>query len=186
MHYFELPNVFGTYIQMDEVWKDIEGYEGLYEVSNMGRVRSFPRNTTSGKILKPITQKNGYLYVILYKDGKAKNYKVHRLVALAFVPNDDPEHKTECNHINEIKKDCRASNINWLDHKRNINWGTRNERSGQKRMKPVKQLALDGTLVAIWPSIIEASRNGFNQSNIVSCCKGKYKTSYGFKWEYLN
>ena len=171
---------------MEEIWKDIEGYKGLYQVSSLGKVRSLPRNTTSGKILKPITQKNGYLYVILYKDGKGNFYKVHRLVALAFVPNDDPQYKIEVNHLNEKKTDNRASNLNWMSHKENIHYGTGIERRVQKKIKPIKQISLDGTLVAIWPSIMEASRNGFNQGNICQCCQGKYKTYKGFKWEYLN
>lgn len=175
-----------------EIWKDIEGYEGLYQVSNLGRVKSLGNNKKrKDKILKPITLKTGYLQVDLCKDGKRKLYYIHRLVAQAFVPNDNPEHKTEANHINEIKTDCRASNINWLDHKRNINWGTRNERVGQKLVnhldtsKPVKQLTLDGVLVTIWPSIMEASRNGFNQGNICLCCNGRQNTHKGFKWAYL-
>lgn len=186
MHYFELPNVFGTYIQMDEVWKDIEGYEGLYQVSSLGKVRSLPRNTTSGKILKPITHKNGYLFVVLCKDGKAKLYKVHRLVALAFVPNDDPQYKIEVNHINEKKNDNRVSNLEWCTKSYNINYGSRNEKCSLKKSKPVKQLSLDGTLITIWPSMAEAGRNGFNQCNIVSCCNGVQKTHKGYKWEYLN
>jgi len=173
-----------------EEWKDIEGYEGLYQVSDLGRVRSLPRNTTSGKILKPGTDRKGYLYVILSKNGKAKSHTVHRLVALAFIPNDDPEHKTEVNHLNEKKSDCRACNLNWMSHKSNINWGSGIERSHQKlinhpnRSKPVKQLLLDGTLVTIWPSLCEAGRKGFKIGNIHKCRNGKYKTAYGFKWAY--
>lgn len=169
-----------------EIWKDIEGYEGLYQVSDYGRVKSLGNSKIKkDKILKPTTLKTGYLLVCLSKDGKGKLYYVHRLVAQAFVPNDDPEHKTEANHINEIKTDCRASNINWLDHKRNINWGTRNERVSQKLVnylntsKPVKQLTLDGALIAIWPSTMEAQRNGFNSGSICLCCQGKYKQYKG-------
>lgn len=171
-----------------EKWKYIEDYEGLYEVSNLGRVRSL----YTGKILKPRTQGSGYLQVDLYKDGKKKNYFIHRLVALAFIPNDDPEHKTEVNHINdEDKTDNRACNLNWMDHKQNVNWGTRNERSSQNRInhpdmsKTIRQMTLDGQVVAIWPSIMEASRNGFSQGNISNCCNGKIKTAYGYKWEYV-
>ena len=175
-----------------EIWKDIEGYEGLYQVSSLGRVRSLPRKGTSGKILRPGTNTKGYLFVILYKDGKTKCYKVHRLVAQAFVPNDDPEHKTQVNHINdEDKSDNRVSNLNWMSPKENLNWGSRNKRASQKlknhpnESKPVKQLTLDGTLVAIWPSTQEAERNGFKHTHIGQCCNGKRKTHKGYLWAYL-
>ena len=176
----------------EEEWRDIEGYEGLYQVSNLGRVKSLSYNHSGKeKIRKLRTNTKGYLDVILYKDNKGKHYRVNRLVALAFVFNDDPEHKTQVNHINEIKTDNRACNLNWMSLKENINYGTGVERRNQKqkndptKSKPVKQLSLDGTLVAIWPSAMEAERkNGFAHNNIWTCCNGKYKTAYGYKWEY--
>lgn len=173
-----------------EEWRDIEGYEGLYKVSDLGRVRSLSRNTTNGKILKPQTNKQGYLYVVLYKDGKKKKYRVNRLVALVFIKNDDPEHKTQVNHINESVIDNRACNLNWMSPKENINWGTGILRSHQKqvnhpkRSKPVKQLSLDGDLIAIWPSASEAERNGFKHCSICACCQGRKNKHKGFKWAY--
>lgn len=85
-----------------ECWKDVKGYEGLYQVSTLGRVKSLPRNTTHGKILKSIVDKDGYLYVNLYNNGYRKKMKIHRLVAQAFIPN--PQNKPEVNHIDENKK----------------------------------------------------------------------------------
>ena len=176
-----------------EVWKDIEGYKGLYQVSNMGRIKSLNYHRTGKeKLLRLGTNTKGYLQVVLYKDGKAKCCKVNRLVALAFVPNDDPENKIQVNHINdENKTDNRAVNLNWMTPKENINWGTRNERVSQKMVnhpdmsKPIIQMTLDGQVVAIWPSTREIERkNGFNQSNICQCCQGKRKTTNGFRWKY--
>jgi len=174
-----------------EVWKDIKGYEGQYQVSNMGNVKSMNYNHTGKeKILRPATQ-NGYLFVKLWKEGNKKMHKVHRLVAEAFIPNDDPEHKTQVNHINEDKTDNRSCNLNWMTPKENIHWGTGIERCHQKQInhpnmsKPVKQLSLDGALIAIWPSIKEAARNGFNQGHICSCCNNKKKAHKGYLWAYL-
>jgi hypothetical protein len=169
-----------------EKWRDIPEYEGVYQVSNLGRVKSLNYNGTGKeKVMKPITDKDGYLFVTLCKNRNKKMYKVHRLVAQAFIPNNDPEHKTEVNHINEDKTDNRTCNLNWMTRKQNVNWGSGIKRSSQKRSKPIKQLSLDGALVTIWPSIMEVERkNGFAPNNICKCCNGKYKTAYGFRWEY--
>lgn len=169
---------------INEIWRPIKGYEGLYEVSNMGRVRSLNYRHKIGNVqIKKLTKdNNGYLRVNL---GLNKiDRLVHRLVAEAFIPNDDPEHKTQCNHINEDKLDNRACNLNWMTPKENVNWGTGIKRSVQNRQKPIKQLTLDGALVAIWSSMMEAQRNGFTAAAICKCCNGKIKTHKGFKWQY--
>ena len=163
----------------NEEWKPVVGYEGLYKVSNQGRVRSLPRNSTSGKILKLKTNTDGYLLATLYKDGKSKSYRVHRLVALAFIPN--PNNLPEINHKSEEKWLNTVDNLEWCDRVYNINYGNRTK----KTSKPVKQLTLNGELVYIWPSMAEAGRNGFNHQNICSCCQGKHKTAYGYKWKYV-
>lgn len=169
----------------EEEWRDIPNYKGLYQVSNMGNVRSMNYNHTGKeRILKPRTKKSGYLFVALCKDSKVKQYYLHRLVAQAFVPNDDPENKTEVNHIDESVNNNKASNLNWMTPKENSNWGTGIERSRKKRSKPVKQLTLNGALVTIWPSTIEAGRNGFSQGAVCACCNGQYETYKGFRWVY--
>ena len=109
-----------------EIWKDIQGYEGLYQVSNLGRVKSLGRFVDKlkchywqeEKILKLHKKHNGYLGVILLKDRKFKNFKVHRLVALAFIPN--PENKPQIDHINAIKTDNTVNNLRWVTAKENI------------------------------------------------------------------
>ena len=166
-----------------EIWKDIEGYEGLYQVSDQGRIKSLPRKGTSGKILLPQKDKDGYCILILFKNGKHKNQKIHRLVAQAFIPN--PDSLSEVNHINEDKTDNRACNLNWMSHKENANWGTKIKRTVEKKSKPVKQIRLDGEVVAIWPSATEAGKNGFIQTKITACCRGREKTHFGYRWTYL-
>lgn len=165
----------------NEIWKDIEGYEGLYQVSNMGRVKSFNINE-NGKILKQGTTKKGYLYVILYKDKKTKPMRVHRLVAQAFIPNED--NKPQVNHINEIKTDNRVENLEWMTNEENNNFGTRNKRAAKACAKPVLQYDLEGNFIKEWSSITEAGRNGYNLGNISSCCRGKIKKHKGYIWKY--
>lgn len=185
-----------------EIWKDIKDLDG-YQVSNFGRVRSLNyRNTGKVKVLQPVKDKKGYLRVSLYKNGIKKTYKVHRLVAQAFLPNT--ENKPEVNHkidtdegkqlnivffnedgsINEEK-----TTIEWCDRKYNINYGTRNERIAEKLTngklsKTVLQLTKIGELVCEWPSTNEAGRNWFDQGAIAACCRGERKSHKGFRWEY--
>lgn len=165
---------------MTENWKSIAGYDGLYEVSSIGRVRSLNYNHTGKiKVLKPRKICTGYLVVGLHKNREKKLFKVHRLVAAAFIPN--PDSKPQVNHKNEIKSDNRAENLEWMTAKENCNFGTRNERIS----KPVIQLTKSGKLVAEFKSITEAARQtGIAHSNIVSCCRGLLKTTGGFVWSY--
>ena len=163
-----------------ENWKPVVGYEGLYEVSDVGRVRRI----TTGKILKPGKNRYGYLYVNLCKNGVMKTLTVHRLVAFAFVEGRDL-FKNEINHVNENKTDNRAINLEWCTAKDNCNHGTRTQRMAETRSIPIIQLTLDYKFVAKWPSSHEAGRNGFDNSNIIQCCKHKHKTAYGFRWLYL-
>lgn len=192
-----------------EIWKDIKGYEGLYQVSNMGRVKSLERVVFRGnghgkrildeKILK-LSSIHGYLIAFLFNGSKRKNYRVHRLVAQAFIPN--PENKPEIDHINTIRTDNRVENLRWVTKKENIlnplslehrsgenhcRWGKFNEKCPTS--KPVIQLSLKGKPIKEWSCATEAQRVlGIHQGNICGCCKGRkgYYTAGGYRWMYKN
>lgn len=163
---------------MKEIWKDIEGYEGLYQISNLGNVKTLNYNHTGKeKILKPKKDKYGYLEVGLYKEGKRKIYKIHRLVAEAFIPN--PNKLPEVNHKDENKTNNHITNLEFCDRKYNCNYGTRNE-------KLSKQVMCLETGV-VYPSTMEVQRQfGFRNSDISLTCNGKQQTAYGFHWKYVN
>ena len=177
---------------MEEQWKTaiIDGivYEGLYKVSNLGRILSLNYNRTGKpELMNPGTDKDGYLKVTLSKNRKRKTCKVHRLVAQTFIPN--PDNLPEVNHIDEDKTNNRVENLEWKSHKDNNNHGTRNERISKantngKKSKRVRQLSLDGELIKVWESTNECGRNGFCQVAVSDCCRGKLKTYKGFRWEY--
>ena len=179
---------------IEEVWRDVKGYEGLYQVSDQGHVKSLERTFIDkiGReryvkecILKPVIDRYGYLLVSLYAGGKQKMLRVHRLVCEAFHENHDD--KPYVNHINENKADNRALNLEWCTAKENCNHGTRNERSAKKRSKQVGQYTPNGELVKVWQSNMEAERQaGFSNSHVSQVANGKRKTAYGFIWEYVD
>ena len=186
---------------MLEIWKTAiyhgEIYEGLYKVSNLGRILSLNyRNTGKAELMNPENVK-GYLQVGLWKNGERKMCYVHRLVAETFLPN--PEGKPEVNHKIEGKKgktmnfvffnkdgsvDKEKSTIEWCTPKENNDYGTHNERVAKARSKPVLQLTLTGELIREWPSTAECGRNGFDYSAVAKCCRGELPHYKGFRWEY--
>ena len=171
---------------MQETWKDIAGYEGLYQVSDLGRVRSLNYHHTSEvRILKPSKDRKGYLLVKLCKNGVRKTLKVHRLVALAFVEGYDLVNN-QVNHINEDKSDNRAINLEWCDVTYNNNHGTRNHRIGETQSIPVVQLTLNYKFVTKWPSSREAGLHGFQKAHVNACCRHKRSTTGGYRWLYLS
>ena len=168
-----------------ETWKAIDGYEGIYEVSDKGRVKSLGNNKFGKeKILKPGKTHVGYLRVTIYKDGHAKRLLVHRLVAEAFIQN--PNNLETVNHKDEDKTNNVASNLEWMSIADNINYGTRNKRVAESLSKPVQMFdKKTGELLATFPSLMEAERvTGIPCSNISKCCLGKRKSSGGYIWKY--
>ena len=194
---------------MTEIWRtavyDGEIYEGLYKVSNLGRILSLNYNHT-GKpdLMNPSEDKDGYFLVHLRKNRKSKTCRVHRLVAEAFLPN--PENKPCINHKiegDEGKKinmvifntdgsvNKEKSTIEWVTAKENSNYGTHNERSAKARTngklsKKVLQLSLSGEFIREWPSTAECERNGFYSSAVCKCCNGKLPHYKGFCWMYAD
>ena len=191
---------------MSEIWKtavyDGEIYEGLYKVSNLGKILSLNyRNTGKAELMTPVERKDGYSQVGLRKNGKTKKCLVHRLVTEAFLEN--PDNLPEVNHKDEDKTnnfvflnedgtvDEEKSNLEWKSHKDNINHGTRNERVSKaltngKKSKKVLQLSLSGDLIREWESTNECGRNGFNKGAVCSCCNGKLPHYKGFLWIYAD
>lgn len=171
-----------------EVWKPIKRYEGLYQVSNMGRVKKINyRGSQKDYLLKPHNIHHGYMWVNLYKDGKAKGFAVHRLVYTSFY--GDIQSGFEINHKNENSSDNRLINLEAISHRDNVNYGSHNKRVSEKLKngslsKIVYQYSLDGVLVKIWPSAEECGRNGFCAENITTCCRGIRFTSDCFIWSY--
>lgn len=164
-----------------EIWRDIPGYEGLYEVSSYGNIRSTRRKGTSGGIKKATVNQDGYLRVKLCKDGREKKLMVHRLVYEAFF-GPMPEN-TEINHIDENKKNNHIENIEAITHLQNIKHGTGVRRCAAAHHKPVAQYSTDGELIAIYGSRKEATqKTGVRGSGISLAIHGKNKTAGGFIW----
>lgn len=183
-----------------EIWKDIKGYEGYYQISNYGKVKSLGRYYFSGihnvakkyqneNIRKEEKTKNGYIRVALCKDGKIKKCLVHRLVAEHFI--DNLNSYPQVNHKDENKENNYFKNLEWCDNKYNVNYGKRNERAKKSittiKGRKVNQYDLKDNFIKQYVSINSASKQ-FNRkgSNIRACCIGKQKTAYGYKWKYAN
>ena len=165
-----------------EQWKAIAGYEGHYEVSDQGRVKSLKYG--KDRILKQCKTNKGYLRVCLRKYEQNKVLLVHRLVAEAFIPN--PNNLETVNHKDEVKSNNTVGNLEWMSVKDNINYGTRNKRAGEALSKQVQMLDKKTCeLLATFPSTNEAGRvTGIAQQHISSCCNGKLKSAGGYVWRY--
>jgi hypothetical protein len=164
-----------------EEWRDIPDYEGLYQVSNWGRVKSLMYWSNSQKkyysrerILSPRNNGKGYYYVCLYKNGKSKNFRINRLVAQSFIPN--PDNLPEVNHIDEDKKNNKANNLHWCTSLFNVKYS---------QARKILQYDKQGTFIKEWESIADARRI-LKIYNIESCCQKKRKTAGNFIWRYAN
>lgn len=188
----------------DEIFVDIEGYEGLYQVSNFGRVKSLKDNhgNPREKILKFWKNRGGYLLVNLHKNRKGKTYTVHRLVANAFIEN--PNNLPMINHKDENPLNNCVDNLEWCDAKYNNTYGSRITKAvantnyktiGKKNAekltnrqdlsKQVYQYDLNGNLIKIWQSTHECGRNGYDRTCVSKCCIGKLKTYKNYIWSYV-
>lgn len=170
---------------MKEIWKDIKGYEGLYQVSNLGKVKSLKKNI----ILKPYIEKKGYLRIDLNKNGKSKHYLIHRLVAEAFIPN--PLNKLQINHIDCNKQNNCINNLEWSTNLENAIHAYNNNLRPFKPLRKINQYDLDGNFIKTWNSIIEASSQFKNVSNHPQCnisgvLRGLRKTAFGYIWKYAD
>ena len=184
---------------MEEVWKDIQGYEGIYQVSNLGNVRSVDRCVEcvdsyrhyKGRIMRLNKRKNGYLDICLRRQDNKVRPLVHRLVAEAFIPN--PEKLPCVNHKDENKENNRVDNLEWCTEAYNNNYGESHKQRSihsssaaiKNQSKPVLQYSLSGEYITEYYSAMEAGRkNNCRQSGISECCNGKQKTAYGYIWRY--
>lgn len=173
-------------------WKPVVGFEGLYEVSVTGSVRSLDRDSVhrtgkthvlKGKVIRPSKDKDGYLLVHLYKEGEVTTLKVHRVVAEAFLPN--PNGYKEINHLNEIKDDNRPENLEWCTRKRNMTYGNRGKKASESLTKFVYQrFSLKGEFIdtLTYPQIIE---EGFDYGFVTKAATGVYNSAYGLVWKRL-
>ena len=179
-----------------EEWRNIDGYDGQYLVSNLGRVKSLGNNKNRHeKILKHGIRRGGYLCVNLNQGGKVKVVSVHRLVAMAFQDICGTWFETAvCHHLNENKKDNRPENLQWVTNKTNSNLGTKRKRMSEKMTnhpslsRKIAQYSLDGVLIATYPSMKEAERQtGICSTGIGACARGTEwcKTSGGYVWKFV-
>lgn len=173
-----------------EEWRDIEGYLGLYQVSNFGRVKSLSRIVCekTGKqkhikerILKPGYIRGGYLGVALHNGCGQKTFKIHRLVAKAFIPN--PDNLPFINHKDENPQNNCVWNLEWCTHTYNINYGSCKTKMAERKAKPVVQYDLNMNFIAEYPSIKEAEK-ALGIRHICDVCLGRYKQSSGYIWRY--
>lgn len=168
----------------NEIWKPIRDYEGIYEVSNYGRVKSVSNEKYKKEKLRKFSVAKGYYSVILFKNGKRKAFSVHRLVAEAFIPN--PHNLPQVNHKDENPKNNAVWNLEWCDEDYNIHYGTGIERRAKSQSHKVVQETTDGDFVQLYNSVqeAEAALGLSKRSHIDACCRGAIKTSNGFKWRY--
>ena len=167
---------------IQEIWKDIPGYEGLYQASNLGRIRSFKRNKV--RILKNRRKRDGYYIVDLCRNKVAKSLHLHRLVWITF--NGTISEGLQINHKDENKSNNSLANLELVTPSQNTNYGTRNKRVSEKNCKRIQMLDKNNNTLKTFNSLKEAAQflNIKSCSNISSCLHGLYKSAYGYKWKF--
>ena len=171
---------------MEEIWIDIKDYEGLYQVSNFGRIKSLGNGGShkKEKILNTDKTNSGHLRLRLHKNGKGKKFLVHVIVAKHFIYNDDILNKTQVHHIDKNPQNNKVDNLMWVtdeEHRK-----LHPERY-EKLRKSINQYDLDGNFIKTWKSSTDIQRElGYNRSNIIQCCRENknYTHAYGYIWKY--
>lgn len=188
---------------MKEIWKDIKGYENIYQVSNLGRIKTLDKyvNCLYGqkrlikeKIIKTFKNNNGYFITSLYVNSKSKKFLVHRLVAEAFIPN--PDNKPQINHIDGNKENNCVDNLEWVTQSENELHASKfgltkrqkevvAENNKKLKSKRVFQYNLNGTFIKEYESVSSAAKqNNFATGAIANCCRKERTKAYGYIWEY--
>ena len=170
-----------------EIWKDIPGYEGLYQASILGRIRRLNyRNTGKYKILKPSIKTTGYLQVGLYKNQHCKLYLVHRLIAKTFIPN--PDNKLYINHIDENRTNNKVDNLEWCTMTENNNHGNRNKKARKTfRKNHGKRVGcfINNKLIKMYYCLCDVKLDNFSEPSVWKCCNGRRKKHKGYEWKYI-
>ena len=187
-----------------EKWRDIPSYLGLYQASNLGRIRTYPKvvscynangddikMTIGGEVLSTSVLPNGYERVTLYERNNCSAQRVHRLVAMAFIPN--PNGYPIVNHKDENPLNNRADNLEWCTQQYNVNYGTAQERKGKSRRKTCEKtigmFSLDGKLLKTFKNFVEIEeymQRGGLHGNIIPVCKGRRNQCLGYKWKIID
>lgn len=175
-----------------EVWKDIEGFEGLYKISSLGRVYSLSRTSSNGTPIEGhymciADNGNGYKWVCLWKDGNSYYRYVHRLVAAAFIPN--PNKLPEINHKDEDTANNRVDNLEWCDRRYNILYGTARQRSRATKIAQGDNMAVDkydmnGNLIKSYVCSLDMEKDGINRRQAINCCYGRTRSYKGFVYRF--
>lgn len=182
---------------MEAIWKPVQGYEDLYEISSFGEVRSKDRivyqmnrfgrlskHIYKGRTLKPQEQENRYMTVDLHKNGMYERFFVHRLVGLHFI--EKPAGKDCINHLDANPKNNTVQNLEWCTQSENILYAYNKGTMTPPNMRKVAQYDLEGNLLKVWKSQKEAERQlGISQPNIYKVCAGKREKAGGYKWKYI-
>ena len=173
---------------MKEIWKDIEGYEGLYQVSNFGMVKSLERidsigRKKSSRILKLHYNSQRYLNITLFNSEGRKYFLVHRLVAQAFIPN--PGNLPQINHIDEDRVNNRVDNLEWCSSKYNLNYGNRRKKANESSKKPIISISPEGVIRREGSATDFSKRTGIDVRNINAVLKGRRRHTHGYRFRYI-